>query len=217
MSRATRLDPTGTSLIITRKSGQAQMASKATVDMVEIADIGDADKSETRRPSAKQFRFGYLIHDVSRLRRIVMDDIMRPYGITRSQWSMLSALSRSGNSGMTQVDLARLLEIGKVTVGGLLERLEATGHIERRADSSDGRARRVFITDQGYETIRLMVAVSLKANKRIMKGLTAEESRIAEKVLFKVKMNLKDIHEESSLNGKSDEFGSLLKTSEDDL
>ena len=118
---------------------------------------------------------------------------------------------------MTQVDLARLLEIGKVTVGGLLERLEATGHIERRADSSDGRARRVFITEQGYETIRLMIAVASKANKRIMRGLTAEEARIAEKVLFKVKLNLKDIHDESALNGRPDEFGSLLKTSEDDL
>lgn len=187
----------------------------ATKQDIETAETGEAEAA--RRPSAKQFRFGYLIHDVSRLRRIVMDDIMRPYGITRSQWSMLSALSRSGNTGMTQVDLARLLEIGKVTVGGLLERLEATGHIERRADSSDGRARRVFITDQGYETIRLMISIASKANKRIMKGLTAEEAKLAEKVLFKIKLNLKDIHEESVLNGKSEEFGSLIKASEDDL
>lgn len=187
------------------------MATKAT-----ITPEGTGE-DPARRPAAKQFRFGYLIHDVSRLRRIVMDDILRPYGITRSQWAMLSTLSRSGNTGMTQVDLARLLEIGKVTVGGLLERMETTGHIERRSDSSDGRARRVFITEQGYETIRLMIAVASKANKRIMRGANAEEIKIAEKVLFKLKLNLKDIHDEATLNGKSGEFGSLLKTSEDDL
>lgn len=191
------------------------MATKPKIDIPEAeapagaspasGPTGNVTGGDARRPSAKQFRFGYLIHDVSRLRRIVMDDIMRPYGITRSQWSMLSALSRSGNSGMTQVDLARLLEIGKVTVGGLLERLETTGHIERRADSSDGRARRVFITERGYETIRLMIAVASKSNKRIMKGLTAEEAKIAERALFKIKLNLKDIHEESLLNGKSEE------------
>lgn len=186
------------------------MATKAT-------SLPEGTEDPARRPSAKQFRFGYLIHDVSRLRRIIMDDIMRPYGITRSQWAMLSALSRSGNTGMTQVDLARLLEIGKVTVGGLLERMETTGHIERRADSSDGRARRVFITEQGYETIRLMIAVASKANKRIMRGVSAEEAKIAEKVLFKLKLNLKDIHEESVLNGKPEEFGSLIKSAEDDL
>lgn len=190
------------------------MATKAKMETPDATAPGSDD---ARRPAAKQFRFGYLIHDVSRLRRIVMDDIMRPYGITRSQWSMLSALSRSGNSGMTQVDLARLLEIGKVTVGGLLERLETTGHIERRADSSDGRARRVFITEQGYDTIRLMIAVASKSNKRIMKGLTAEEAKIAERALFKIKLNLKDIHEESTLSGKPEEFGSMLKMSEDDL
>jgi DNA-binding MarR family transcriptional regulator len=183
---------------------------------LEPTDV-EVPEDPARRPAAKQFRFGFLIHDVSRLRRIVMDDIMRPYGITRSQWSVLSALSRSGNSGMTQVDLARLLEIQKVTIGGLLERLEATGHIERRADANDGRARRVFITEQGFETIGLMITVASKSNKRIMKGLTTEEARIAEKALFKIKMNLKDIHEESLLNGKPDEFGSLLKVSEDDL
>lgn len=191
------------------------MATKPKIDIPEAeapagaspasGPTGNVTGGDARRPSAKQFRFGYLIHDVSRLRRIVMDDIMRPYDITRSQWSMLSALSRSGNSGMTQVDLARLLEIGKVTVGGLLERLETTGHIERRADSSDGRARRVFITERGYETIRLMIAVASKSNKRIMKGLTAEEAKIAERALFKIKLNLKDIHEESLLNGKSEE------------
>lgn len=178
---------------------------------------GDALTPESeRRPSAKQFRFGYLIHDVSRLRRIVMDDIMRPYGITRSQWSVLSALSRSGNSGMNQVDLARLLEIQKVTVGGLLRRLEAAGQVRRSADASDGRARRVFITEQGFETVSLMIAVASKANKRIMKGLTAEESRLAEKVLFKIKVNLKDIHEETALAGRAEELAEPT-IGEDDL
>jgi hypothetical protein len=32
---------------------------------------------------------------------------------------VLSALSRGGEDGMMQVDLARLLDFGKVTVGGL--------------------------------------------------------------------------------------------------
>ncbi|MEE4454953.1 MarR family transcriptional regulator [Novosphingobium resinovorum] len=194
----------------------SKKSDTAVAEAIVEAPVTEAG-APPRRPSAKQFTFGYLIHDVSRLRRIVMDDIMKPYGITRSQWSLLSALSRSGNSGMMQVDLARLLEIGKVTTGGLLERLENSGHIERRPDENDARARRVFITEKGYETIGLMITVASKANKRVMKGLTAEESKIAEKVLFKVKMNLKDIHYEHVLNGKAEENINFLKASEDDL
>lgn len=117
---------------------------------------------------------------------------------------------------MTQVDLARLLELGKVTVGGLLERLETSSQIERRADDSDGRARRVFITEQGYETIRLMIAVASKTNKKMLRGLSAEEAKIAERVMFKIKVNLKDIHHEHELSGQASE-PAVLKSSEDDL
>lgn len=165
---------------------------------------------QTKRPSAKQFRFGFLVHDVSRVRRTVIDQILRPYGVTRSQWSVLSALSRSDNDGMMQVDLARLLEMGKVTVGGLIDRLEATGHVERRADKTDRRAKRVFITDQGYEIIGTMVAVSAKMNKRMLKGLTSDEVETVERVMLSVKANLKEMREELGSSGQSEEFGSKI-------
>src|SRR5271170_7842927 len=118
------------------------------------------DGERIKRPSAPIFKFGYLVHDVSRIRRTVMDQTMRPLGITRSQWSVLSALSRGGNDGMMQVDLARLLEVGKVTVGGLVDRLETTGHVERRADAADRRVKRVFITEQGFGLLGEMIAMA---------------------------------------------------------
>jgi MarR family transcriptional regulator for hemolysin len=169
-----------------------------------------APEKTVNRPSAKQFRFGFLVHDVSRIRRTVLDQVMRPYGITRSQWWVLSALSRSGNDGMMQVDLARLLEVGKVTVGGLVDRLEASGHVKRSADATDRRAKRVFITEQGFEVIRLMITVSAKVNRRSLQGLTPGEVEIAEKVLLQVKHNLKEIAEETALSGKIEEFGSQI-------
>ncbi|WP_327753811.1 MarR family transcriptional regulator (plasmid) [Sphingobium sp. SJ10-10] len=150
-------------------------------------------KSRAEPPSAQQFTFGYLVHDVSRIRRTMMDLIMRPYDITRSQWSVLSTLSRGGNNGMTQVDLARLMEVGKVTVGGLVDRLEASGHVERRADPTDRRAKRVFITDQGYEVIRLMIDVASKANENLLADSTPEEIEVCELVLSRAKKRLKTI------------------------
>jgi DNA-binding MarR family transcriptional regulator len=127
-----------------------------------------------------------------------MDLIMRPYGITRSQWSVLSTLSRGGNDGMMQVDLARLMEVGKVTVGGLIDRLEASGHVERRPDAHDRRVKRVFITAKGHGVIRLMVEVASDINKRILEGLTKQEVAACEKVLGQAKRNLKTILAEQS-------------------
>lgn len=153
-----------------------------------------APKTKTpKRPSAQQFTFGYLVHDVSRIRRTVMDLLMRPYGITRSQWSVLSTLSRAGNDGMMQVDLARLMEVGKVTVGGLIDRLEASGHVERRADANDRRAKRVFITEQGFDVIGLMIELAATMNRRILEGVSDPDREVCEDVLLRVKQNLKDV------------------------
>jgi DNA-binding MarR family transcriptional regulator len=96
-------------------------------------------------------RFGFLIHDVSRLRRVVVDRALKPLGITRSQWWVLAFLSR--RDGMTQTALAADLDLTKVAVGGLLDRMEAAGFIERRADHQDGRARRVYLTRVGAKTV----------------------------------------------------------------
>ncbi len=69
---------------------------------------------------------------MSRLRRSVFDEFMKPMAMTRSQWWILAHLSR--HDGMIQSDLANVLDIGKAALGGLIDRLEASKFIERRAD-----------------------------------------------------------------------------------
>jgi DNA-binding MarR family transcriptional regulator len=96
-------------------------------------------------------RFGFLIHDVSRLRRVAVDRALKPMGVTRAQWWVLAFLSR--RDGMTQSALAADLDLTKVAVGGLLDRMETAGFVERRADRSDGRARRVYLTRAGARMV----------------------------------------------------------------
>jgi len=114
-------------------------------------------------------RFGFLIHDVSRLRRIVVDRALKPLGITRSQWWVLAFLSR--RDGMTQTALAADLDLTKVAVGGLLDRMERAGYVQGRADNDDGRLRRVYLARSGsrlVSTIRENVeAVELDILSRI--------------------------------------------------
>jgi DNA-binding MarR family transcriptional regulator len=96
-------------------------------------------------------RFGFLVHDVSRLRRVVIDRALKPLGITRSQWWVLAFLSR--RDGMTQTALASDLDLTKVAIGGLLQRMEAGGIVNRRPDESDARIRRVFLTRDGARLV----------------------------------------------------------------
>ncbi len=100
----------------------------------------------SKLPAPSQFDLGFLIHDVSRLRRTVFDKALKPLGITRSQWWVLTNLSRNSSHEMMQTELANVLDIGKVALGGLLDRLEASGYIERRADPVDRRTKRIVMT-----------------------------------------------------------------------
>src|ERR1700685_1810957 len=88
-------------------------------------------------------RLGYLIHDVSRLRRMMFDRELAPLGITRSQWGVLAFIS--GKDGLPESQLANELDVGKVALGALIDRLETSGFVVRQGDSGDRRVKRVYL------------------------------------------------------------------------
>jgi DNA-binding MarR family transcriptional regulator len=120
-------------------------------DLQEEGRSTPPESKPVQKDLNSSLRFGFLIHDVSRLRRIVVDRALKPLGITRSQWWVLAFLSR--RDGMTQTALASDLDLTKVAIGGLLDRMEAGGFVERRADPNDGRARRVYLTKAGAKLV----------------------------------------------------------------
>ena len=141
----------------------------------------------------QEVRIGFLVHDVSRMRRTLFDQAMKPLGITRSQWWVLSQLSRHARSGMLQTELARDLDVGKVTVGGLIDRLEIAGYVVRQPEKTDRRAKRIMITARGHEILKEMVAVGHKLNGIILAGLTPEAVAAAEQALETMKENIRGV------------------------
>jgi len=136
------------------------------------------------------FRIGFLIHDVSRLRRTVVDNALRPMGVTRSQWWVLANLSRHNGKGMMQTELAKVMDVGKVTLGGLIDRLEASGLVKRQADPTDRRAKRVVMTPKGIKLLADIQVVATEVNARIMNGILRNDIARAETVLYKMKQQL---------------------------
>ena len=135
-----------------------------------------------------ELRLGYLIHDVSRLRRSAFDRCMKPLNVTRSQWWVLAYLSRQ--DGMTQSQLAEELDIGKVAVGGLIDRLERADFVRREADAGDRRVNRVFLQPKSKQLIAKMRKVNHKMNAQILAGLDDAELEATANVLGAIKANL---------------------------
>lgn len=136
-------------------------------------------------------RLGFLIHDAARLRRIVLDEKFKPLEITRSQAWLMAYVSRA--DGQTQSDLAEQMSLGKVAIGGLIDRLEKTEMIERRAELTDRRVRKIYLTEKGKKVILLMRDITMEANDTILDGLSIKEIKQAVKVLDKIKKNVESM------------------------
>ncbi|MET0986804.1 MAG: MarR family transcriptional regulator [Steroidobacteraceae bacterium] len=133
-------------------------------------------------------RIAFLIHDVSRMRRSAYDQIIKPRGFTRAQWWILAHLSR--HDGMMQTQLANVMDVGKASVGTLIERLEANGLIERRPDALDGRAKRVYMLRAGHQIVKQLAIEEAKYNERLLRGLSLPERRELLRMLGLVKQEL---------------------------
>jgi MarR family transcriptional regulator for hemolysin len=81
-----------------------------------------------------------LIKDLDQVLRRRFEERVRAAGIdlSRPQYRVLIMIDR--NSGITQARLAEMLDVEKMTVTGLLDRMEKRGWVERRRDPNDRRA-----------------------------------------------------------------------------
>ena len=88
--------------------------------------------------------FMFVLADLQRAVRAYADQKAARHGITRSQWAVLAKLQKE--EGLQQAKLAKLLDIQPITLTRLVDRLCASGLVERRADANDRRANRLYLT-----------------------------------------------------------------------
>lgn len=131
---------------------------------------------------------GFLISDSARLLRVNYDRRMKELGLTRAQWWVLTHLYF--HEGISQTELSGILDVERATLGRLLDRLEAKGWIERRADARDRRLKRVFLTGEVGSLMRTMRATARELRSEALAGLSPQEQEQFIDILVRVKSNL---------------------------
>ncbi|WP_377371421.1 MarR family winged helix-turn-helix transcriptional regulator [Phenylobacterium ferrooxidans] len=81
----------------------------------------------------------------------VVSQRMLDLGLTGSMWRVLVYLQRE--DGRSQADLAKELEVSRASLGQMIDRLERSGHVRRRAHPDDRRIWRVFLTEKSREVM----------------------------------------------------------------
>jgi MarR family transcriptional regulator, transcriptional regulator for hemolysin len=145
--------------------------------------------------------FGFILNDVARLMRTTFDRRVKSLGLTRSQWWVLLHLFR--NDGITQTELADILEIEKATLGRLIDRLETKKWVRREEAMNDRRAKRVFLTEEIEPAMAAMRAAAAELRRDALAGLSAEEKEFFVDTLLRVKTNLAAPENGASKNGRS--------------
>jgi len=128
------------------------------------------------------------LHDVARLMRTRFDRRARAYGMTRAQAVILMRLERQ--PGMTQNEMAALCEVEPITVGRLVDRLEARAFLERRLDPSDRRIRRLYLLPDAAPVLTAIHRYKDELFQEVTEGLDDATMELVTNVLLKMKSNL---------------------------
>jgi DNA-binding MarR family transcriptional regulator len=140
---------------------------------------------------------GYTMTDVARMLRTVFERRVRALGLTRAQWVTIARLHR--RPGLSQSEVADLLEIEKATAGRLIDRMEAKGWIERRADPLDRRVNRLHLTAEAKRMHALIWPIAEATVDDALDGLSAAERQIFTKLMQKVKGRLLELAEDDPI------------------
>lgn len=112
---------------------------------------------------------GILVSEVYLRFRKYFNRMLRDTGLTATQVRLLISLYRQ--EGLTQTQLADLLDMGKSPVGKKIDALEVSGWIIRRPDRADRRVKRVYLTDKFYENFDQLQVVGDMTVDVATKGL----------------------------------------------
>jgi DNA-binding MarR family transcriptional regulator len=132
----------------------------------------------------------YVLNDVARLMRTRADQRARTYGMTRAQWVILSRLERQ--PGLSQNEIAAIVEVEPISVARLVDRLESRGLVERRADPKDRRIWRLHLTPAADPVLRDLKRHKAELRDEITAGVDPEELDRLIDGLLKLKANLTD-------------------------
>lgn len=141
---------------------------------------------------------GFLLHDVARLLRKRFEQNARDLGLTRAQWQVLAHLAR--NEGIHQGGLADILELEPISLGRILDRLQAAGLAERRPHPKDRRIWLLFLRPKAHPVLEKMRAIGAETRAEALAGVPEAEREQLIHILTAMKENL--IAASASANGE---------------
>ncbi len=140
-------------------------------------------------------RLFFRLYQASNLMHKTGSRAVGEYGTTTQQWAVLGALSRPGTmqQGMTVKELIEFLMVSRQNLTAVLNRLEASGLVERTRAVEDGRIRRVRLTENGATTWSKMLLNIRAYYEAATADFTTEEGLLLFRLLDRLMKRLSQL------------------------
>ena len=144
---------------------------------------------EPKQPAVGR-TFGFLVHDVARLLKRHFERRARQTGlpITRRQAAVMIYVSR--HEGVSQAEVAALLDIEPIALVRLLDKLCEEGLVERRAHPTDRRVRTLWLTVAAQPVLGRILRINQDIREEAFDGLAPSARDALIDALALVKGNL---------------------------
>ena len=130
----------------------------------------------------------FLLHDVARLMRKRFEQRARGLRLTRSQWQALAYLSR--HEGISQTELADLLEVEPITLSRTVDRLVEAGFVDRMPHATDRRMWCLRLTEAAKSKLELVRELGEITRRETMEGVTDTDRQRLVETLSIMRSNL---------------------------
>jgi DNA-binding MarR family transcriptional regulator len=129
---------------------------------------------------------GHLIRRLSQQSNQVFQDEMKRIGadVTSVQFAAMQAIDLHGE--MEQSQIAQSIHYDKATIGGVIDRLEKRGWVERKANPKDRRAKLVTLTKEGRQALEAFTPVVKELQDQVVANLSSEERALFIKLAQKI-------------------------------
>jgi DNA-binding MarR family transcriptional regulator len=119
------------------------------------------------------------------------------FDVTLPRFDLMAQLEKAPE-GMTLSDLSKRMMVSNGNLTGLVERLVASGHLDRRTSKTDRRAQVIRLTPLGEREFRTMAAAHEDWIASLFGGLAKSEQEELMRLLAKTKSSARQAMEERS-------------------
>lgn len=127
---------------------------------------------------------GHLLRRVHQISSAIFSEEMAAYELTSVQFMALVAIADLPEMDATR--LSELVDFDKATIGGVIERLERKGLIERQRSAEDKRIKILAATPAGRALIKVSMNKVERVQKRLLAPLPAREQKQLMQLLEKL-------------------------------